>query len=261
MIRADLRAEPPVGHGQVLRDERVVDRDPEEREVRRPARLPAEPEPGVAEARVAEEVGEQGGALATVQVADHDPGAPGRADAIGQGGQLGEPAPPRGGNGMDQPEMARLPRERELGVKGGPALGEQALGRARLRRPRPEPEGQAPDVGRGLDPVREVLADLGQPVAPGGREFDQADDVRAFATDEPGQGVVIHIVHEHVGHQDAEPGRRTRVGRDRVRPPVIKERDRLQHGQDREHDGQPSIPPGCRGQRGERDRQPRELEV
>jgi hypothetical protein len=59
VIGTDIRTEPAIGHSQVVRHERVVDRDPKQREVGRPARLATEAEPGVAEPRVLEEVGEK----------------------------------------------------------------------------------------------------------------------------------------------------------------------------------------------------------
>jgi hypothetical protein len=261
MIRADARPEPAIGHGQVVRDEGMVDRDPEERNVRRPARLPAEPEPGVAEAGIVDEVGEEGGALAAVQVPHHDPRASGRPEAVGQGGELGHPAPDRWGPGMDQPEVPGLPVELDLGVQERRGPGEQPFGNIRLSRLLAEPEGQAEGAVRGLQPVRELLADLGQPVAPLERELDQADDIGMLATDQTGERLVIGVAHEHVGHQEAEPGCRTRVGRDGVRPVVAEKGDCLEYCQDQQNDPQPATPTDRRGECRKRDGQAHEQEM
>jgi hypothetical protein len=69
VIRADRRAEPAVDHGEVGREERMVDRDP----IRRPARpapLTAEPEPAVAETGLFEKPGEKRRAIGRIEVAD-----------------------------------------------------------------------------------------------------------------------------------------------------------------------------------------------
>ena len=195
VIRADRRAEPAVDDGQVVGDEGVVDRDPVRRPGR-PARLPAEPEPAVAQARVPEEVGEVRravGACSCRRPRSASPPSP-------------RTRPARAASSA--PERRALAAARTA-RRGGPARGAgccpaksnvawsnglpPGTSGSAGRRPRSAARGtRGPGPGLVvagvLDAVGILRADRLEAGQPGVGDLDQADDVGPLAADQADRG-------------------------------------------------------------------------
>ena len=217
VIRADHRAEPAVDDGQVVGEEGVVERDPV-RQVGRPARLPPEAEPAVAQA------GRRGGSRRSgasprcvFMSPIDDPRAPRPADRD-------RPAPASSGRSFARERRCRDgrarddaagPRTSNVGMENGEAPGSGQLGRVDHRGPLAEPERQPRRADRA--PRR----DTGYSATdrrPGPRASSGVYSTRPTMSGRSrrisrARSVVAGVVRQHVGHQHAEPRRRRGSGR------------------------------------------------
>jgi hypothetical protein len=171
--------------------------------------LAAEAESAVAQAGGAEEVAEVGGAVGAVQVAHDDPRASGFCHAVSERGELSISGTARSplvdrGDGVGQPDLTRPNADQDRGVREWPEADSQRFGRIDLQRPVAEPEGQSHGAEGGIDPIGKLPAHADEPGAPGAAVFDQANDVRLLALDEPFEGLILRVIALDVGDEDPE---------------------------------------------------------
>lgn len=262
MIRADVRTESSIHHGQVRRDEPVVDADP----VRKPgwpAPLTAEANPAVAQIRGFQEVSEVRRTVRAVEVADDQGRATRSTDNPGQHLELAAHTEAtrlvERREEMDQPEIPTFPREIDHCMQRWHGPGRHRGDAFDRDGWLAEPERDPPTVvvEWSLEAIGKLRTDRLQAVEPGVGDLDQAQRIRSLREDQTDQPFAVLIGREQVRRQDSEAFGRSRIGSNRVRPETERQAPCLPDNQQAESDCDRPVDPDHPDGRHQTDRQGR----